>query len=323
MLIALRVMLQIDLIIYYIDAMHITGIDLNLLTAFEALMLDRSVSRAAARLGIGQPAASHALNRLRVLFDDELLVRHGRLMVPTPRALALADPVGRALAAAREALEPARPWHPATAERSFTISGGDYAVSTILPRLIGPLRATAPGVNLRVRFIEKDRIEELMDDGTLDLALGVFPNAAKRFQTTLVCDDHFVCVARREHPAFGARLTLHGFVTAMHILVTERGDEHGVVDAALAQRGLARRIALTVPSVLAVRRLLLGSDMIATIGNRVAQTFAEDKRLAVAALPIEMPAWHLQLLQRRQSRPDAGIAWLSDQILQAASRAAV
>ncbi len=294
-------------------------VDLNLLTAFEALMRERSVGGAAVRLGVGQPAASHALARLRILFADELLRRQGRTMVPTPRALALAEPIGRALAAAREALEPVAAFDPATDRRVFTLSGGDYVLSTIVPGLIAAIRRGAPNVDLRFRFIEKTLIERLLDEGVIDLALGVFPNAAKRFDARLIFEERFVCVARRDHPAFDGGLDLAGYAAAPHLLVTERGDDFGAVDEALAGVGLTRRIALTVPSVLAVRRLLLGSDLIATIGERVAGGFSQEPLLALAPAPLAIPPWKLSMLSRRAPQRDAGLAWLASLILQAGS----
>jgi DNA-binding transcriptional LysR family regulator len=303
--------------------MNMADVDLNLLTAFEALMRERSVGGAALRLGVGQPAASHALARLRVLFADELLRRQGRVMVPTPRALALAEPIGRALAAAREALEPVAAFDPATARRVFTLSGGDYVLSTIAPGLIAAVRGGAPNVDLRFRFVEKTQIEKLLDEGVIDLALGVFPNPAKRFEMRQIFEEHFVCVARRDHPVFQGGLDLAGYAAAPHLLVTERGDDFGAVDEALARVGLTRRIALTVPSVLAVRRLLLGSDLIATIGERVAGGFAQEPRLALAATPLALPPWKLSLLSRRGPQPDAGLTWLIGLILRTGAALAV
>jgi len=306
-------MLQIDRRYFYIDEMNISDADLNLLTVFEALMAERSVSRAAARLGIGQPSASHALSRLRLLFRDDLLRREGRSMVPTPRALLLADPIGRALAAAREAITPPQEFHPLTSNRVFRVSGGDYALSTRLPGLMARLRRSAPSVDLRFRFVEKDRLPALLDDGTLDLALGVFPNAPKRCEVIAVCDEYFVCLLRAGHPALADGLSVVSYAAAPHVLVTERGDEFGAVDEVLGRRALARRIALTVPSVLVLLRLLRESDLICTLGARAAAMLAEDPALVVARLPVDVPAWRLQVLRAR--RVDAGVDWLVAEIL--------
>jgi DNA-binding transcriptional LysR family regulator len=295
--------------------MNMSSVDLNLLTVFEALMRERSVSAAAHRLGVRQPAASHALARLRTLFGDELFRRQGRIMTPTARALALAEPISRALAAAREALEPAAPFDPATSRRVFSISGGDYALSAVLPGLMADVRRAAPNLDLRFRFVEKPQIERLLDDGVLDLALGVFPGLPKRFDDHSVFEERFVCVARHDHPALSAGFGPADYADAPHLLVTERGDEIGVVDAALARAGLTRRIALTVPSVLIVRRLLRETDLIATIGERVARGFSNDPALRIVSPPVLLAPWRLQLIRRRRTQPDAGLAWIIERIL--------
>lgn len=289
--------------------MNINRADLNLLLAFEALMTERSVSRAAARLGIGQPAASNALARLRSLLEDDLFVRDGRTMVPTPRAIELAEPIGRALAAAREALEPPS-FDPSRAKRTFTLRAGDYALATILPALVDEVRRTAAGVDLRIRFVEKDRVFELLDDGRIDIALGVFADAGKRFDLRTVFEEHFLCLMRRGHPLLEAGLTIESYAAASHVLVTERGDEHGAVDDALAGFGLKRRIALTVPNVLVIGRVLLTSDLVATTGARLAQTFAANAGLVVAQPPVAMPPWQMHLISSRRRQRDAGLAWL-------------
>jgi DNA-binding transcriptional LysR family regulator len=295
--------------------MNMSGFDLNLLIAFDALKQELSVSGAAARLRIGQPAASHALSRLRAQFGDELFTRQGRTMVPTARAIALWEPIGRALAAARESLEPVTPFDPASSRRTFTLSGGDYAMSTVLPGLMALLRKSAPNVDLRFRFIEKGQVEKCLDDGTLDLALGVFPDAAKRFEARQVFEERFVCVARGDHPVFADGLSLQAYADASHLLVTERGDDFGAVDEALASVGMRRRIVLTVPSVLVVRRLLLASDLIATIGERIALGLGADPALVAARPPVAMPSWRLQLLTRRRKPEDSGLRWLISNIL--------
>ena len=297
--------------------MNIDRIDLNLLVAFDVLLSERSVTRAANRLGIGQPAASNALARLRALFKDELFVRDGRRMVPTPRALQLAAPIGRALAAAREALEPPA-FDPAQAKRAFALSCGDYALATIMPPLVNTVQRTAPGVDLRIRFIEKGSVFDQLDDGRLDLALGVFPDVPKRFAHRAAFQERFVCLVRPQHPLARAGLTVETYTAASHVLVTERGDEHGAVDDALAALGLRRRIAVVVPQVLVIGRLLAASDLIATTGKRIARLLAANAALAELPPPVRLAPWEMKLVWLRRRQRDAGLAWL----LQAATDAA-
>jgi DNA-binding transcriptional LysR family regulator len=290
--------------------MNLQRIDLNLMVAFEALMAERSVSAAASRLGVSQPAMSSTLARLRSLFDDELFVRSGRAMLPTVRAVQLEAQVARALAQLRAALEPQSPFNPAASRRVFTVSGGDYATMVILPHLAACLAEEAPLVDLRFRFVEKDATVDLLDGDALDLALGVYPNPPKRLALQALFDEHFVCVARMDHPGLRDGMTLEAFAALPHLLVTERGDAVGAVDEALAKLGLERRVAMTVPHVLVVPSVLPSSEMIATVGARAARLFARAAPLTVYDVPVPLPVWRLSMLWSRQKAGDLGLAWL-------------
>ena len=271
--------------------MDLKRVDLNLLVAFEALMEGRSVTGAAARLGVSQPAMSSTLQRLRTLFGDQLFVRSGRGMLPTARAEALAAPIAEALARLRVALEPVGPFNARSSTRVFHVSGGDYAAMVILPRLAANVAEEAPSVDLRFRFVEKDQVYGLLDTGEIDLALRVFPEAPKRLAMQALFEERFVCVADRNNPGLAGGMTLAVFAALPHLLVTERGDAVGAVDEALGRQGLRRRIALTIPHVLVVPTVLPGSPMIATVGARVARGFSEPGHLVMHEPPVAMAAW--------------------------------
>nr|WP_294554346.1 LysR family transcriptional regulator [uncultured Rhodopila sp.] len=300
--------------------MNLQRIDLNLMVAFEALMAERSVSAAATRLGVSQPAMSSTLARLRSLFDDELFVRSGRAMLPTVRAVQLEAQIARALAALRAALEPQAPFNAATSRRVFNVSGGDYATMVILPHLAACLAEEAPFLDLRFRFVEKDATVDLLDTDALDLALGVYPNPPKRMALQTLFDEHFVCVARKDHPGLRDGMTLAAFAALPHLLVTERGDAVGAVDEALAKLGLERRVAMTVPHVLVVPSVLPSSEMIATVGARAARLFAQAAPLAVYDAPVTLPAWRLSMMWSRQKAGDLGLAWLRGLLARIGSR---
>lgn len=273
--------------------MDLRQIDLNLMVAFEALMEARSVSGAAVRLGISQPAMSGALARLRTLFDDALFVRSGQVMLPTVRAMQLETQVGLGLVQLRAALEPPVAFDPATSRRVFNVSGGDYATMLILPRLAAHLASTAPFVDLRFRFVEKDATVALLDADDLDLALGVYPRVPKRLRLQSLFEERFVCIARRGHPDLQGGMTLDAFVKLPHVLVTERGDATGVVDEALATLGLERHIKLTVPHVLVIPSVLPGSDMVASVGARAGRLFARNASVEIHELPFSVAPWRL------------------------------
>lgn len=290
--------------------MDLRQVDLNLMVAFEALMEARSVSGAALRLGISQPAMSGALARLRALFDDALFVRSAQMMLPTARAVQLENQITLGLAQFRAALEPPTAFEPATSRRAFSVSGGDYATMVILPRLTAHLARTAPFVDLRFRFVEKDAIVPLLDADELDLALGVFPRVPKRLRLQPLFAERFICIARRGHPGLQHGMTLDNFVKLPHVLVTERGDATGVVDEALATLGLERHIKLTVPHVLVIPSILPDSDMVASVGARAGQMFARNAPLETYELPFTIAAWNLSMLWSRQKAGDLGLAWL-------------
>jgi DNA-binding transcriptional LysR family regulator len=290
--------------------MDLNRVDLNLMVAFEALMAERGVSAAALRLGLSQPAMSAALQRLRALFGDALFVRAGRVMLPTVRAVELEGQIGQALAQLRGALAPRAPFDPKTSRRAFTLSGGDYASMIILPRLAAHLAAAAPGLDLRFRFVEKQNVISLLDTGMLDIALGVFPEPPKRLGIQRLFEEYFVGLARRDHPGLQAGMTIDAYTAAAHLLVTERGDAVGAVDEALARLGRERRIALTVPHVLVVPAILTRTQLVATVGQRVARAFAQEAALTMFAVPVIMPTWNLTMLWSRQRAGDQGLEWL-------------
>jgi DNA-binding transcriptional LysR family regulator len=294
--------------------MDLQRIDLNLMVAFEALMAERSVSVAATRLGVSQPAMSSTLARLRALFDDELFVRSGRAMLPTVRATELEGRIGQALAQLRAALAPPGPFESGTSRRVFTVSGGDYAAMVILPRLAARLAAAAPLIDLRFRFVEKDTTFDLLDSEALDLALGVYPDPPKRLCLQALFEERFVCVAWRDNPALREGMTLAAFVALPHLLVTERSDATGAVDAALARLGHERRVALTVPHVLVVPSVLPGSSLVATVGARAARMFGQTAPIAVHEAPVTLAPWRLCMLWTRQRAGDLGLAWLRGEI---------
>jgi DNA-binding transcriptional LysR family regulator len=300
--------------------MDFRRIDLNLMVAFQALMADRSVSAAALRLGISQPAMSNALARLRVMFDDALFVRTGRTMLPTTRAQQIDVQVTQALAQLRIALDPPSAFNPATSRRVFTVSGGDYATMVILPHLAAHLTRAAPSVDLRFRFIEKASVDDALDTGSLDLAVGVFPDPPKRFAIQPLFQERFVSLARQDHPLLSNGMLLGDFVACAHLLVTERGDDTGAVDEALEKQGLKRRVALTVPHVLVVPSILSTTDLIATVGARAARLFSKMAALTVHQTPVALPPWQMSMLWSRQKASDLGLAWLRDQLIQIAAK---
>ena len=301
-----------------IMSMHqidLTRADLNLLVVFEALMRERHVGRAAERLFLSQSATSHALGRLRDLFGDPLFVRHPKGVEPTPRALALAEPIAQVLSAVRTIVTPVAPFDPARLERTLVIGATDYAVFVVLAPRLARIQAAAPRLDLRIVPIDQASAASAFDRGELDLALGNFPDAPHRLEALPLFEERFVGVVRRGHPALSAhRLSLEDFVRFPHALVSLKGDPHGRADEALAEIGLKRRVAVTVAHFLALPFVIGATDMIGVLAERAAVRLAETAGLALFPLPLEMTSWTLHLVRSRQRAREPEIAWLCEQL---------
>lgn len=230
--------------------MKLSDLDLNLLLTFEALYLERSVTAAAARLDLGQPAVSGALSRLRKVLDDPLFERAGGAMQPSAAAERLAPGILSALNEVRRALDERQDFDPRAA-RTISVGSTDYTSLAVLPNLHRLIEREAPAVQLRVLSYDKDDVGAMVERGSVELALGVFPRAPERLVRTALFEEHFLGVARAGHPALSAGgISLADFVRFPHALVTVRQDATGAIDEALATNGLSRRVALTLPHML-------------------------------------------------------------------------
>jgi DNA-binding transcriptional LysR family regulator len=294
---------------------NLRALDLNLLVVFDAVMTDRSVTKAAARLNMAQPALSHALNRLRLALKDELFVRTPDGMAPTPKAEGLAEGVRLSLDGLRTVLDSAEPFDPATAERRFAIAVNNHAALVLAAPLAAAAAAEAPGVVLDFRPSGTLDLADQLDRGTLDLALGGAAAPGDRFADVRLFHDRFVLLMRRGHAAATSdSLTLAAFAALPHLTITSSGENLAFVDEALAKAGLTRRIALRAP-LLATPAVLLQSDMIAVISERAAQEFARTAPLRTAPLPFGSPVLTTAMLWHRRVGAVPGHRWLRDLVM--------
>src|SRR2546427_12208410 len=261
--------------------MNWRAFDLNLRVVFEAVMQDGSVTRAGKRLGMSQPALSHALNRLRYLVKDQLFIRTPTGMVPTPRAEQLALPLRHALAEMQRALEP-ETFVAAQANRRFSIAINNYAAIVLAAPLVAAVAAAAPLVQLDLRPSGSLDVFDHLDSGELDVAIGTFGAVGERFGSAAVLEDRFVAVMRRGHPTGRGKLSAEAFGTLPHIEISSSGDDTGFLDRSLVTRGARRRIAVRLPYLSA--GVVLGrSDMVATLSRRGPEGRGRD---LAPALPI-------------------------------------
>ena len=293
--------------------MHLAGIDMNLLVVLDALLLERSVTRAAARVGLSQPALSHALARLRELLADPLFVRTPRGMEPTARALALAPVLTRALADLQRAIaEPPR-FEPATSTRKFTISTSDYMELVLLPTLVARVARAAPHVALQSGV--RKGLEGLAD-GSIDLALRPLPRESRPgLHHEEIFRDRFVCLLRRGHPLTRGRLTLERYCAASHIMIAPGGtNTGGVVDEQLAQLGKQRRVALVLQQFLIAPHVVAASDLVVTVAETMALTFTRLLPLQILTPPLALPSLTMTQLWHERQAHDPALQWLRDEL---------
>lgn len=287
--------------------------DLNLLIVFDAVMHERSVTRAGSRIGLSQPAMSHALNRLRYMLKDELFVRTPEGMVPTPRAEMLAHPLRNALSEMQLALEPAA-FDPAASDRRFALAINNYAAVVLAPPLVAAVSAGAPAVHLALRPSGTLDIVERLDRGDLDLTIGSVDSPGERFATAPLLEDPFVMVMRRGHPASRRKLSAAAFAALPHLEISSSGEDTGFIDRWLAASGLVRRIGLRAP-YLSAGPILVQSDMVATLSRRIAQEFVRNHPLQIREPPYDSPRVRTTMLWHRRLDRHPAHRWLRDVIL--------
>lgn len=297
-------------------------LDLNLVRALDALLAERHVTRAAARLSLTQSAASRALARLREELGDPILVRGpSGALLPTARAEQLAPVVRRALE------ELAAVWRgetfdPKTSQRRFTVSGADYAELVLLPGLTARLAELAPEVSLSFVPMPGD-LTGALASGEVDALL--VPGAlggAGLYQRHLF-DESFVVAMRAGHPAASGKLTLDRFCALSHLLIAPRGNPGGAVDNALAAMGRRRHVAVSVPHFLVAPHVIAASDLVITMAMRMVAVFSTMFELVTRAPPLPVPGFSIHLQWHERTHSDAGHRWFREQLAHVASHVRV
>jgi LysR family transcriptional activator of mexEF-oprN operon len=287
-------------------------LDLNLLLVFHALREERSVTRAAQRLYLGQPALSGALRRLRAAFGDELFVRTPQGMQPTARALELGRAIDPLLAGLQAAMQRVPAFDPATARRVFRIGLSDALEVALLPRLVRLLAERAPGVQLLVRSADRGNAAALLDEGLVELVVGVFDAAPAWRRQRALFDWTFVCVFNPMLVAVrGRRLTMKQYLAHPHLLTSFAGELRGIVDDELARLGHERRVVLSSRHFATSPLVVRETAALTTVPTFVAQAWRDALGLAVARLPFEMPTWQVSTMWNAAADSDPGLRWLA------------
>lgn len=303
--------------------MNFAAFDLNLLRVFDALARERSVTRAGEQVGLSQPAVSSALNRLRAILDDQLFVRRGAEMAPTPRAEALAPAVRGALASLERALAGDARFDPAKAERTFTLLGADFFSTLVIPRLHERIAAEAPGVRLRLLDTAFGDVERLLADDVLDLALERPMQLPDWVATQPLFLSPFVMVAATGLPQIaaagvqpGQQLPLDLFCTLPHAIRSVDGSLSGMVDEVLEASGRRREVVLGLPHFYAVARAVAAGHVIAALPRQFADAFAEPLGLTTYALPIPSPAPEIRMYWHSRHQKNPAHVWLRDVVVE-------
>jgi DNA-binding transcriptional LysR family regulator len=287
-------------------------VDLRQLRAFEVLLRERNLTRAAIVLGVAQPALSKTLAKLRRYFADPLFVRAGHRMEPTAKALDLAEAVHALLDDATMLRARHRPFDPKTSTRTFSFSVVDSGLVRLLPRLLRYLETHAPGVRVRVTPIEFEELEAALEAGRLDFAMGSFRSRSKRIRRQTLWSVDYVSVVRRDHPRLGAKPSLTAFGAERHVLVSTAGTghEHQLVERALERALPEEQIVCRVPTFIAAAYAASRTDVVATLPAGIAAELSDSFSLRAFAPPIRLPQIEVAQHWHERFHREPGNRWI-------------
>jgi DNA-binding transcriptional LysR family regulator len=304
----------------YIHAVNLAAMDLNLLVAFDALIAEASVTRAAKRVGLSQPAMSNALARLRTVLRDPLFVRSPRGMLATPRARELAAPVRDALASLQRALTPVR-FDPRTTTRAFTIATVDSTELVLGAPLLERVSAEAPGVRLAIIPPARGADPtELLESERADLAIISTKPVQPPLRAAPLWESRFVCIARRKHPIIRARLSLAQFTAARHVLIAPYGAPGSYIDDRLAEMRRSRAVVMRTSTFAAAPFIVADTDCIAVVPQLIADHYASTLGLQVLTLPFDMPAVSIGQVWHPRMEHDDAHRWFRELVSDVAAR---
>lgn len=292
--------------------MKLHQLDLNLLLAFDALMTERNVTRAAARIFLSQPAMSHALNRLRQAFNDPLLVRSPQGMLPTERALALHGSVQQALTLLEQQLDAPEQFDPASSNRRFVISTTDYVECVLIPPLIAKLNQLAPGVHIEIEILRGTIPETELANGDIDLVLGFdeYMQVPAHLSRETWLTEPLIGVVRQGHPSIGEQLSLQQLVATPHVFHSPLGTNDSIIDRYLKSQGLVRQISVNSQSYMSAGAIVSQTDHLLVLPQRVATMLCVSEQLRQVVLPDAMPNYHLNCVWHPVQQGLASLNWL-------------
>jgi len=304
---------------------QLAGIDLNLLVLLDALLAERSVTLAARRVGLSPSAMSHALARLRELFDDALLVRTGQGMAPTPRALAIQRHVRHALAEIQTALDEGQYFEPARSRRLFRLRCTDDLQAAVLPRLLRRLSAEAPEVRIETSGVTPTSATfQALAEGDLDLAVGQFGRVPHAMHQELLFETRIVCLVRRGHPRIRRRLTLDDFVREGCIAIAPQSDLElpFFVDRLLHEKGLRRRIVAYIQNLELAPLIVSRTDFLCNAAEQMVLDLVDELPLRIFPNPLGLPDQQIHLIWHHRLHDDPAHRWFREMLRESGRRPA-
>ncbi|HVV68741.1 MAG TPA: LysR family transcriptional regulator [Gammaproteobacteria bacterium] len=289
--------------------MNIYRINLNLLKVFVVLMREQQVSAAAKCLHLTQPAISNSLQQLRELFQDELLIRAPKKMVPTQKALLLAPQIDQALTQLESLIFYEDEFEYKVSTRTFHLGMRDYAEYGLLPKIYAEVKKIAPNVSLKIHPFD-DFTAENFENEKLELGIGVEKKFPKQLMSERLFSDSPVCVAHVNHALFKRPLTLEAYLQAEHLAACVYSEELSRPDSALKKLNLKRNIKLTLPNVLPAFQMLATSNLVGTFSKSIVMQHEKKYQLKYAPPPFTIPGFHIAQIWHRQQNNDSGLIWL-------------
>lgn len=290
--------------------MELKDIDLNLLVIFNQLLIERKVSKVAENLGLGQPAVSNALARLRKLFGDELFLRTSSGMQPTPFADQLAESIGYALGMIHGAINAKNSFDPASSKRRFSVGMTDIGEIYFLPLLMEKIQKVAPEVSISTIRNTSSNLKDAMEAGHIDLAVGLLPQLKAGFFQRRLFTQQYVCLFRQGHPLDKKKILPADFFAADHVAIVSAGTGHGMVDEILDKNSPQRKVRLTVPHFVAVGHILQSTNLVATVPERLAERMAKPFGLRYVPHPVKLPQIAINLFWHAKYHKDPANQWL-------------
>jgi DNA-binding transcriptional LysR family regulator len=298
-----------------INDVKLRQLDFSLLLIFREVYRSRRSTAAAERLGLSQPAVSHALGRLRQILGDRLFVRHPAGLQPTPRAVELAPRVDAILDLADEALNGPGKFDPGVSRRLFRVSANDFVGTLLTQPLVSLFARDAPSAGLALSFAGGPALAfRKLRENDLDVAIGRFPQVPDDCRTARLFEETYLVVARPDHPQLRHGLTLDVYLSLGHVIVSFAGDLVGTIDECLARRGMSRRVVASSPMFLTGFATAAKSDLLVTAPRRLVQRYAANFSLQAFELPFTADTFFMDIVRSQYSASDPAIDWLAENI---------